>query len=122
MINSRRYNLGNTERMTLPVEIQKEAKKNLKPGPGAYEPAQKEKVLGAFNLKEVKSPSFLDDAVFRSSQSPSSYQFKLDSAYPRTLYTKIVPTKKTPADAVRIEKNDLPSPGTYNFDESFKKT
>lgn len=34
----------------------------------------------------------------------------------------MIPTKALPGDAWKIEKKDQPSPGSYNFDESFKKT
>jgi hypothetical protein len=37
-------------------------KKNVKPGPGEYQPNKKVKYLGAFNLGDIKTPSFIDEA------------------------------------------------------------
>ncbi len=50
------------KRLTLVDEIQKESARNQKPGPGAYDAKLNHKLLGAFNLKDIKSPGFIDDA------------------------------------------------------------
>ena len=54
-------NLCKGVRMTLPLEIENLNKKEVKPGPGAYEPQNKPRLLGAFNLKSEKV-SFIEDA------------------------------------------------------------
>jgi hypothetical protein len=59
--------------MTIVDMIEREEKKNLKPGPGAYEDKTKIKYIGAFNLKDAKSLSFVDDAEYLSKQTPTPY-------------------------------------------------
>lgn len=67
LINPKRNSsLSKGKRLTLVDEIIRENTKNLKPGPGQYKDQTKVKYLGAFNLKETKSPGFIDDAQYLS--------------------------------------------------------
>ena len=58
--------LSKGKRIMMPEEIEIYEKKNQKPPPGEYNPQLKTKFLGAFNLKDKKSTSFLDEAEYLS--------------------------------------------------------
>ena len=55
--------------MTFLDVAQRIAVRNRYPGPGQYQTRIKEKIHGAYNLKEAKS-SFLVDAEYRGIESP----------------------------------------------------
>ena len=62
IIKHKRHDFSKNRRITLPNEIQHLAKREGLPGPGTYEPSTKEKLKGAFNLKDEKEPGFIVDA------------------------------------------------------------
>lgn len=114
-------NLCKGPRETFPVEIEKDAKKYGQPGPGSYEHKMNYKVYGAFNLKDSKS-SFIDEAKFLGEQSPHAYDANIDFVRERSPKTKLMPPKTKPGDNAIIEKNDKPSPMTYDDHISYKNT
>ena len=79
--------------------------------------------MGAYNLKEPKS-SFLDDAAYYSSMSPShKYNIKYDLTRSRTIATRLVPSKDKPsAGRLQIRIENVPAPGHYKVEESFRSS
>jgi hypothetical protein len=62
--------------MTLIDEVLKDSEKNVKPGPGTYQDQTKVKHLGALNLKDEKTLYFIEEALYKSSESPGYYEPK----------------------------------------------
>eukprot|EP00347_Sterkiella_histriomuscorum_P017488 403349166 len=122
LIDNKRHGFGKSERITLPTEIEKTSRRELKPGPGTYDNKQNERILGAFNLKGIKSSSFIDEAQFLSSQSPTSYECKFDSVYERSPIVRMIAPKTKIGDNSKIIKNNDPSPVTYEVEKSYKST
>jgi len=104
------------------MEIEKEAKRFEKPGPGQYEGKVNTKIMGAYNLKEPKS-SFIDEAEYLGLSNPSFYECKYDivSSYRKSPKVKIAPTTKHKEEN-KDSKENSPSPVTYEVERSFKNT
>lgn len=85
------------------------------PGPGKYEPAQKQKLLGNFKSTSHKS-EFYEDCVWKGHQSPSHYnsvnieKFKMS----RTQEWKYPKPIKPLAEVVK--KDSSPGPPTYLYE------
>ncbi|CDW81465.1 UNKNOWN [Stylonychia lemnae] len=123
LIDNKNHSFGVGQRITIPVLIEQREKKELKPGPGAYNAKQQQRrILGAFNLRDQKTTGFIEEAMYRSSQSPTSYECNYDIVQEKSPKVKMLPPKYTAKDISKIEKNDLPSPTTYNPNESFNQT
>eukprot|EP00347_Sterkiella_histriomuscorum_P002618 403367446 len=114
--------LSKGKRITLIDEIIKDSEKNIKPGPGTYEDKTKIKYMGAFNLKDQKSLYFIDEANCKSFESPGYYDAKYDSVQEKTLATKIIAPKGKIGERFILNKNNSPSPVTYDTDKSYKET
>lgn len=101
----------------LSEEIEHQAKKEKKPEPGTYDPKSKERLLGALNLKDDRT-TFADEALHLGKKVVPPYDSKFELVYDRCLTARIhPPTKVEP----RVKKNEqMPEPGTYNMDNSFK--
>ena len=58
---NRKSGLSKGPRITIAHEIEKTARRNSLPGPGAYDQNFKPRIIGAFNLKDQKT-TFIEDA------------------------------------------------------------
>lgn len=123
LINSKKNSsLCKGVRMTLPLEIENLSKKEVKPGPGAYEPRSKTHLLGAFNLKSEKV-SFIEDAQYAALQSPSSYTLNYSQVHSKVLNMKLAkPKESAGTEKYKIVKNDKPSPTSYESHLAYKST
>ena len=74
-------------------------------------------------MKEPKS-SFLDDAEYQGSLSPShKYNVKYDLTMNRTITTRLFPTKDKPnAGRMKIPIDKNPAPGHYKVEDSFRSS
>ena len=100
-------------------EIADWAKKNKKPDPGTYEIKNKERLLGALNLKDDRT-TFADEAGYLGQFVVPPYEAKYDLVYDRSPTGKFLPMREDKETRSSVEKAKLPSPVSYNMDESFK--
>ena len=100
-------------------EIAEYAKKYKKPDPGAYEIKNKEKLLGALNLKDERT-TFADEAGYLGKFVVPPYEPKFSQVEDRSPTGKFLPLREDKETRSSIEKAKLPSPVTYNMDDSFK--
>ncbi|CDW85772.1 UNKNOWN [Stylonychia lemnae] len=115
-------NMAKGKRMTLIDDVIRENEKNIKPGPGEYVDQTKIKYAGAFNLKDERTPCFIDEATYLATQTPGYYESKYDIVQSKTLTTKITPAKGPKGERFILEKDNSPSPVTYDAEKSHKET
>lgn len=102
-------------------EIQDYAKKNKKPDPGAYEIKNKQKLLGALNLKDERT-TFADEALFLGKRVVPPYDAKFEQVQERSPIARMYLLKEATESKASAEKAVQPSPVSYNLEESFKST
>jgi hypothetical protein len=77
---------------------------------------------GAYNLKEEKG-GFIAECEYKSMQSPTAvYDLKYNLVTPNSMKLKMYPAKKIDEVAEKKKIGDLPSPGQYDIENSFKNT
>ena len=111
LINKKPSGLSKGKRVMMADEIANNEKKNLKPGPGEYKPSLKPKYLGAFNLKDKKTTSFIDEAEYMSLQTPTPYQASYTLVEPKSLAPKLIKPKEQIGERFILKKSNEPSPG-----------
>ena len=109
------------KRKFISEEIELYAKKNKKPDPGAYEIKNKDRLLGALNLKDDRT-TFADEAGYLGKSLVAPYDSKFELVFERSPTGKFLPLREDKETRSSIEKAKLPSPVSYNLDESFKLT
>jgi hypothetical protein len=107
------------KRKFISEEIAEYAKKYKKPDPGAYDIKSKERLLGALNLKDDRT-TFADEAGYLGKFVVPPYESKFDLVYERSPTGKFLPLREDKEMRSSVERAKLPSPVTYNLDESFK--
>ena len=108
------------DRETSQQELMRMTKKENLPAPGCYSPKLSEPGKMKFS-QSMKSPAFIDDAVWHSNQSPTVCYKKVEDltnlVKPKIFSLKMIePSKKF--DDWKPKKSDLPDVGTYNPDAS----
>lgn len=101
-------------------EIEDLAKKYKKPDPGTYEIKQKERLLGALNLKDDRT-TFADEALYLGKTVVPPYDANFNQVMERSPTAKLYPIKS----GVEIRKGPElhhPEPCTYDVDGSFKQS
>ena len=121
LVLNKKSSLSKSPRVTIPAEIEHQAKRLTMPGPGAYDYKPKYKVLGSCILKSEKR-CFLDEAEYMGLQTPQVYDAKYDSVFARSPKIKIISPKTKPEEQFKVVKSDKPDMGSYNSDVSFQKT
>eukprot|EP00347_Sterkiella_histriomuscorum_P001625 403371309 len=118
MILTKKLSISKLPRITNINDIMKAAEKT--PSPGQYNTFKKSNPLGIFKQKSDRI-GFLDEAGYLGSVTPSHYDSsRLEAIKPRTSVVKIQPNGKDRFP--KFEKNDDPSPLSYDIENSFKKT
>ena len=107
------------KRKFISEEIEHLAKKYKKPDPGAYEIKNKDRLLGALNLKDERT-TFADEAGYLGKFVVPPYEAKYDLVYEKSPPGKFLPLKEEKETRSSIERAKLPSPVTYNMEDSFK--
>lgn len=102
-------------------EIEDLAKKYKKPDPGTYEIKNKQKLLGALNLKDDRT-TFADEALYLGKKIVPPYDAKYEQVQERSPIPKMYAPKEDKETRAGEEKAKSPSPVSYNLEESFKST
>ena len=115
------------ERPLVTVEFMKEAKLRNIPPPGAYDPKVKEKALLCHTSTSAKSSYHIDNAIYKSKQTPTVCYKTVDNLIgptkPRSLITKIYePTTKKEDLMKKPKKDPLPDMGSYESKRGFEYT
>ena len=100
-------------------EIEELAKKYKKPDPGAYNAKVKERFLGALNLKDERT-TFVDEAMHLGKNVIPPYDAKFAQVEERSPTARFYPPKGK--DEKKREQDNMPSPVSYNMDDSYKQS
>jgi hypothetical protein len=107
------------KRKFISEEIAEFAKKFKKPDPGTYEIKNKERLLGALNLKDDRT-TFADEARYLGKFVVPPYEAKFGLVEERSPTGKFLPMREEKETRSSIEMAKMPSPVSYNMDDSFK--
>lgn len=118
VIQKHKSSLPKAAKITFSSEIIKKSEKT--PGVGKYELLKKNRILGNYKYNQERN-GFTENAMFNGLQSPSTYDHINTDIYKNKTYSAKIWTQNKPRFP-KIEKNDSPSPNTYQQVQSFMKT
>lgn len=65
---------------------------------------------------------FIEEALYKSSEVPGYYDAKYDAVLEKSLATKITAPKGKIGERFILNKNNAPSPVSYDTEKAFKET